>query len=661
MWIVFIFLNLGVLHRTVSSSPPSPINVNFSSVNLMNVVQWSPGNGTPVDTHFTVQYAIYGHSVKGSKGKRVHWRAVHQCTDIVRRWCDLSSETWDQEQGYYARVRAVGRKGSSKWTLTERRFDPKTDTSFGPPLVTVEVEDNNAIITLKGPVRYQPNNHTPVIPMATLYPQMTYSLFIHNSHRDQTHHFPVVSSPYKYQRMAHETEYCFRAKASLVSMPILCQSSAWHCITTPKDPVTEQLQRAVWGIVVPSLCICVLVVVGYFLRNYLMGKGQESPHTLKQPSFHLTPLTFPPEKLNLILISVIENKPPSGIGTAISDPACPKKHITCPPPRYSPQRPETPTEPDDLSVDYGLVGIAPKINDGGEDWNNLNGKGQKCKAENSYEKKELIVEVGHPAGVDSPDARSYLSQKSTHTRMQTHMPIHSQAHAQTEVSTLVQAQAWASVLVNQIKGSLLSYQGATKGEVSREEDRECPGLFLTKKPQTDICVPLTNLQTNEKVGMGERDGKIDGIEEEGSESEKVALMSAYASQNINNIPNSHKDQSVLLPNDYGVVLNLATANGIEDDEDEDNGSICINWDPETKKLLLPEMAMKFNKEGAMGGLKQGQEGSKYKMAGEEEKVNALKSELKLENVFVRQGSEEEEARHLERWRREKQGRRRMIL
>uniref|UniRef100_A0A3B4U953 Uncharacterized LOC111216479 n=1 Tax=Seriola dumerili TaxID=41447 RepID=A0A3B4U953_SERDU len=497
---------------SVSSSPPSPINVNFSSVNLMNLVQWSPGNGTPVDTHFTVQYAI--------KGKRVHWRAVHQCTDIVRRWCDLSSETSDQEQGYYARVRAVGRKGSSKWTLTERRFDPKTDTSFGPPLVTVEVENCNAIITLKGPVRYQPNNHTPVIPMAALYPQMTYSLFIHNSRRDQTHHFPVVSSPYKYQRMEHETEYCFRAEASLVSMPILCQSSAWHCITTPKDPVTEQLQWTVWGIVVPSLCICVLVVVGYFLRNYLMGKGQESPHTL----------------LNLILISVIENKSPSGIGTAISDPASPKKHITCPPPRYSPQRPETPTEPDDLSLDYGLVGIA-----------------------------------------------------------------------------------------------------------------ECPGLFLTKKPQTDICVPLTNLQTNEKVGMGERDGKvrvrrdgkIDGTVEEGSESEKVALMSAYASQNINNIPNSHKDQSVLLPNDYSVVLSLATANGIEDDEDEDDGSICINWDPETKKLLLPEMAMKFNKEGALGGLKQGQEGSKDKMGGEEEKVNALKSELKLENVFVRQGCEEE--------------------
>ena len=54
-----MFMNLKFLFSSsVSSAPPSPINVIFSSVNLRNTLQWVPGNGTPDDTHFTVQYAM---------------------------------------------------------------------------------------------------------------------------------------------------------------------------------------------------------------------------------------------------------------------------------------------------------------------------------------------------------------------------------------------------------------------------------------------------------------------------------------------------------------------------------------------------------------------------------------------------------------------------
>jgi len=59
-------------------------------------------------------------------------------------------------------------------------YCPICTASFGPPLVSVEIEDNNAIITLMGPMRYQPDNHSPAISMATLYPQMTYNLSIEN-------------------------------------------------------------------------------------------------------------------------------------------------------------------------------------------------------------------------------------------------------------------------------------------------------------------------------------------------------------------------------------------------------------------------------------------------------------------------------------------------
>ncbi|AWP19861.1 putative interleukin-20 receptor subunit alpha-like [Scophthalmus maximus] len=650
MWTVLMFLSLWVVHCAVSSSPPGPISVVFSSVNLRNILQWAPGNGTSEDTRFTVQYAIYGDSEEGSKGRRVNWRSVRQCTDITRCWCDLSNETWDQDHGYHARVRAAGRRASSKWGLPQRRFDPKSDTSLGPPLVSVEVAGNNAIIALKGPMRYDPNNHTAEVSMATVYPQMTYNLSIRNVARGQTHNFQVVSSPYKYQLMP-ETEYCFSAKTRLVSMPIQCQPSAWQCFTTPQDPGTVQLQWVVWVFVVPSLCICVLMVVGYFLHNYLMGKGQKRPYTLSPSSFHPPLPNFPPENLNIILISVMKDVSPLVADGAISDHACHKKNIADPPPRYSPQRAERPPEPDDSSVDYGFVGVAAEISGGGgeeagerrrdgEDGNNRIVEHQKCIAGESYEKKVWMVADGPSAGVYSPQTKSYLSQTSTLACTQTHRPIHSQ----TQMSRLVQTQAWPqseSVSLSQIQGSSPSDQGGS------DDDRECPGLFVNKTPHTGLFHLPSNLQTKKKVGMEEEmeervrvgtNGKVDG-----GESETVALLSAYASQNVTDMSSSHTNQSDFLTDDYGVQ-SPATAHSIEEGEEEDDdgeeeeGTICINWDSATRKLF-PEMAMELNKEGGCGGLMRGEEGIEGRMAGEE--VHAAEGKLKLENVYVRQASEEE--------------------
>lgn len=58
----------------------------------------------------------------------------------------------------------------------------------------------------------------------------------------------------------------------------------WHVSDPPPllppDPVIGQLQRVVVGIVVPSVCMCMLVVIGYLLYHYLMGKGQKTPYIL---------------------------------------------------------------------------------------------------------------------------------------------------------------------------------------------------------------------------------------------------------------------------------------------------------------------------------------------------------------------------------------------
>ncbi|XP_061785470.1 interleukin-20 receptor subunit alpha [Nerophis lumbriciformis] len=298
---IVLFLLGALCSPTGTTQPPSPVNVSFSSVNLRNVLQWLPGNTTPDGTRFIVQYALYG----DSKGSRVNWRPVEKCKGKTETHCDLTRETWDEKNNYYGRVRSVvGSKVFSKWAVTQRRFNPKSDTTFGPPLLSVEVEDNKAIIHLKGPIRYQTDDHAPPIYMAILYPRMTYNLSVHNIRHDQVHHFPVISTPYTYRMMDYDTEYCFSAKARS-ALRFQCQPSERYCLTSSKDPRSNQLQRVVVGIVVLSVCICIPLVVGYFLYHYLTGKEQKTPFILDQPWLSTRPQTLLPDRFYPILIPIV--------------------------------------------------------------------------------------------------------------------------------------------------------------------------------------------------------------------------------------------------------------------------------------------------------------------------------------------------------------------
>lgn len=304
-----------------------------------------------------------------------------------------------------------------------------------------------------------------------------------------------------------------------------------------------------------------------------------------------------------------------------------------------------------MSIDYGFV--APKIDvreeeererrhDRGEEGNHLKGEHQKSASGRSY-KKEWRVD--HSTGVSAPQAEPYLSQRATHACPQ--------KHTQTEVSTVIQAQACLQINSAPLTQTrALSYQGATNREVDREkEDGEFLGLFTNKTPQTGLFhIPL-NLQTKKGGGMeGEMlmaDGRIDGGVEEGSERERAPLLSAYASQDIKDMSTSHTDQSDCLPDDYGV-LRSATVDEMEKDdgeqaeEEQEGDTTFIDWDPKNRKLVLPEMA--FTKEGGLNWLLQGEKRRENRVGEEEEEeeeVNAMRGKLLLENVFVRQVSEEE--------------------
>ncbi|XP_017264497.1 interleukin-20 receptor subunit alpha [Kryptolebias marmoratus] len=568
MWTDLVFIGLLVLPCAVSASPPEPIEVGFSSVNLRNVLQWSPGKWSPDNVRFTVEYAIYGRTIRNSKGKSKIWRPVRECTEILRTWCDLSTETRDEEQGYYARVRAIGPKSSSDWVRTER-FDPKSETVFGAPEVSVEIDNNSAIISVKGPMRYPSNNHT--LPMKAIYPHMFYNLSIHNTHLNEMRHIPVVTSPYKYQLMEFNTKYCFSAKIKFLSIQMRSQSSEWYCITTPKDPVIEQLQSSLVGIVVPALCICVLMVVGYVLYHYLTASDQKSPPILKIPPMY----PLPPEIVKEIPDIVIVDKQPRW---TLKDQL---KMDT--PPRYPP----------DYDHYYGRVGEEAPRASGPDDGNNQN-------IGTCEHHRSLSDDVYAPQVTACNCLRR--DNKGGHLRIQ----------EQPEASPLLQ--------VEQQPGVNVTLPPQTQAPVQSSEgegiDVEPSGLFISRNPVTGLfSVHLSMLKEEAEEGGG-ADGNEKGGQEGGNRSEKIPLLSGYVSQRIRNQPPVPPDESDFSA-DYSCVLALPaaqTAERYESGHEREGGDLCVDWIPRWR----PQMEVGLNPEKQLEGLKPSERGAEAGAAGKDE-------------------------------------------
>ncbi|KAF7231183.1 interleukin-20 receptor subunit alpha [Nothobranchius furzeri] len=593
MWTEIVLIGFVVLRTAASARLPIPTGVHFSSVNLRTVLHWSPGHGSPEDTRFTVEYAIYGETTNKRKG--ILWRPVRQCMDIGGTWCDLSAQMQDLEQAYYARVRALRRKSSSKWAETQR-YDLKTETVFGPPSVTVEIENNSATVTLVGPMRYSPTNHSLAVSMNSIYPHTSYNLFIHNTYLDKMHHIPVSASPYKYQLMAYNTKYCFSAKSRFVSIEMRSESSPWHCLTTPKDPVIEQLQKSLVGIVVPFLCLCVILVVGCCLYSYLSGKDQKSPHILKPISFSPPPLKHPPENVNLIVISTIGQPPHPNL----------KPKIAAPPSGYASQNlPEMPFQEqdehlDESSIDYSTVSKQDKTGatsrDEGDDGN------------------DLMCEHHTSGGNYAPQLASCLCQRPTHEVDQSN-------HSQTEASALLQAQPWSQVSQ--------SSQGSVVG------CEEASGLFISRNLQTglfDLSLNIPKLQEGEEIDEKSNEDNNSEIR-----TENVPLLSGYAAQTILNMHPVPNEQSPSSPDYCGVV----TQRTKETEGEKEEGNAYSYRNDEIRRRVLPQMDWGLKKEGGWGGLKPSEIGEEDGAAGRDE-AYMIRDGSMLKGLLLKQSSEEED-------------------
>ncbi|KAJ8396268.1 hypothetical protein AAFF_G00021350 [Aldrovandia affinis] len=255
-----------------------PQDIWFNSYNLRNVLEWRPQNGTGNRTRYTVQYAIYGEE-EMNKGKVV-WRTKRQCRDVVRTFCDLSNETSDLEDRYFARVRAVSTEGPSKWATTDR-FDPKWQTTFGPPTVKVTVKERKLVIRLKGPMRWKVGNSTKEYSLAKYYRQMMYNVSIYNNKTKQTVSFTLPNNSMEYGLLNYSTQFCVSAKVLFLSFAFKTEASRSQCATTGKDPFMDQILLVTLGCILPSaITLFFLLLAGCFVYHYIFGNKQRSPSNL---------------------------------------------------------------------------------------------------------------------------------------------------------------------------------------------------------------------------------------------------------------------------------------------------------------------------------------------------------------------------------------------
>ncbi|XP_077006949.1 interleukin-22 receptor subunit alpha-1 isoform X2 [Tamandua tetradactyla] len=101
-------------------------HVKFQSSNFENILTWESRPESTPGTVYSVEYKTYGER---------EWLAKAGCQRIPRKSCNLTAETGNLTEFYYARVTAIGAGGQVATKMTDR-FSSLHHTTIRPPDVT---------------------------------------------------------------------------------------------------------------------------------------------------------------------------------------------------------------------------------------------------------------------------------------------------------------------------------------------------------------------------------------------------------------------------------------------------------------------------------------------------------------------------------------------
>ncbi|XP_053919922.1 interleukin-20 receptor subunit alpha isoform X2 [Cuculus canorus] len=268
---------------------------------MKNVLHWSAPEGTGDGVLYKVKYLVYG------VGK---WIRKPECRNINRTWCDLSSETSDYEEQYYASVKAFLNEMCSDWIETTR-FNPLTDTKIDPPMVSISSTDKSISITLTAPEKWKRSPEGESVSLLQVYPGLQYNVSVLNKKTKKRWFFSVSNNTLVVPRLEPGTAYCVSAQIHVTTPLLHSEFSKEYCIATLKDKTSDETITVVLGYVLPiMLAVLFISMIWYCVHRYIHVSKQKHPTNLV---WHYTDkckerVLIPCEKIVINLITVNEDE-----------------------------------------------------------------------------------------------------------------------------------------------------------------------------------------------------------------------------------------------------------------------------------------------------------------------------------------------------------------
>ncbi|XP_019588372.2 interleukin-20 receptor subunit alpha isoform X2 [Rhinolophus sinicus] len=294
---------LGRAVPCVSGGLPKPTNITFLSINMKNILQWSPPEGLPgMEVTYTVQYFIYGQK---------KWLNKSECRNINRTYCDLSAETSDYEHQYYAKVKTVWGTNCSKWAETGR-FYPFLETQIGPPEFALTTDDKSISIVLMAPEKWKKNPEESSVSMQQIYSNLKYNVSVYNTKSNRTWSQCVTNHTLVLSWLEPDTLYCVQVESFVPGPPRFAQPSKKQCVSTLKGQTSALEVKIVFWYVLPvSVTVFIFFVMGFSVYRYIrVGKEKHPANLILIYGNELEKRFFvPAEKIvmNFITLNILED------------------------------------------------------------------------------------------------------------------------------------------------------------------------------------------------------------------------------------------------------------------------------------------------------------------------------------------------------------------
>ncbi|XP_061084075.1 interleukin-22 receptor subunit alpha-2-like [Conger conger] len=200
----------------------APQEVHFHSLDYRNILRWEHRGLSLGNPQYFVQYKIYGQK---------HWTKATQCQGISQPRCDLSQETSDPREWYYARVRAVLHRARSTWTLSPR-FNPHWETSVSPPEVKMHVTEQGIVVRLRPPISpYRRRNGSRVA--VRKLQRLQYRVYLtHDGIVQEQHDLRSCTRKVLITDLRPRTTYCLQAESHILPQDRRSVKSKAVCATT---------------------------------------------------------------------------------------------------------------------------------------------------------------------------------------------------------------------------------------------------------------------------------------------------------------------------------------------------------------------------------------------------------------------------------------------